>query len=83
MNRKRTMRAFLTVEAAVIIGVSVLLLGTTMQLSLQLYGNISKRCEQEWKPGSIYPSKVLRIKNFGGKEYEKYKLQHPIQEKTE
>ncbi|SFQ20079.1 hypothetical protein SAMN02910358_01071 [Lachnospiraceae bacterium XBB1006] len=82
MKRNRKMQAFLTVETAIVLGVAVLLLGGAMRLSLTLYTSVNERCKESWEPEKIYPSKVLRIKNFGGKEYEEYKLQHQVQEET-
>ena len=76
-------RASFTIEAAVIMAVYIMGLGTLMNFGISLYQDVLYTTGNSINKEKITTSQILRLKHMGGELYEEYKERNNIQEETE
>lgn len=76
-------RASFTIEAAVIMAVYIMGLGTLMNFGISLYQDVLYTTGNGINKEKITTSQILRLKHMGGELYEEYKERNNIQEETE
>ena len=76
------MRASFTIEATILLGMYLLIVGGVISLSITLYEDIRQTAGNQIVESRLTNAQVVRMKVIKGELYEQYTSQYNIQEKT-